>query len=178
MKRAFVILLVLLLAFGSYAAVLATVSTDSLVSMSLEELLTLRKDVEAQIAKHRLKNSDLEPVEIGDFTVTILSAKLRKDRNDKDCILFDVEWSHRQDETNNFEWSFSYRAYQDGIEIDRSYSINYDYDNLDRNLRKDATMTVQFAYILNNVSSPVELEIEELMSWTDTGKAYASFSFE
>ena len=112
---------------------------------------------------------------VGEALITITGARVDADRNGDQCIVFEIEWSHAYDDAENFMWSFIYKAYQDGVELDAAYINTEEYDNKDRNIKAGATLTVDIPFKLNSKSSPVDIEITELMSWTDTGKLSATY---
>lgn len=107
---------------------------------------------------------------IGDYEVTIKSAKLGEDYEGNTIIVLTYDWTNNSDETAAALYSITVKAFQDGIELD--YAIVMDSDVYDsgasfKEIRPGATLEVQSAFVLRNDSSDVEVEISEWISFSD-----------
>ena len=107
---------------------------------------------------------------IGDYTVSILDASLTKDYEDNDAIVISYEFTNNSDEAISFMVAIGAKAYQDGVELETAIITgddNYSSEDLMKEIKPGATLTVQKAFALDNTTSPVEAEAEELFSWED-----------
>lgn len=106
---------------------------------------------------------------VGDYNVSILDATLSKDYKDKDAIIVTYDFTNNGENETSFMVAISAKAYQDGIELESAIIMDDDFSSEDqmKNIKPGATLTVQKAYVLDNNTSPVEIEVEELISWDD-----------
>lgn len=96
-------------------------------------------------------------------------AELGEDFDDRKIILIHVEWTNYTDEETTLWWHYSVTAYQNGVELDKSYladssTFESDYLNLKTNIEVVApgkTINTYYAYKLDDDSSPVEFEVKD-----------------
>ena len=62
--------------------------------------------------------------------------------------------------------------YQNGVGLNSAFvlddSANYSSDNQTKEIKKGASIEVEVAYELNDTTSDIEVEVEELFSFDDT----------
>ena len=62
-------------------------------------------------------------------------------------------------------------AYQDGVGLNKCYvaadSANYDSENQSKKIKKGASLDVEVAYVLNDETTDVVIEVSEFISLND-----------
>ena len=109
---------------------------------------------------------------IGQYTVVIDSCRLAKDFEGKDVVIVMYIFSNvSNDDPTAFYIAFADAAYQNGIELNKAFvldeSANYSEDNQTKAIKKGATLDVEVAYKLNDLTTELEVEVEELFSFND-----------
>ena len=117
---------------------------------------------------------------IGDFYVEINPEfTITQNRYGETVIVLSFNWRNDSSETTHASVEFDTTAFQDGIELDRSYDSSLlDNDNDSKDIRPGAQITVDKAFVLGNISSPVEFEVSEWLSWGDTAIIYKNFNIQ
>ena len=68
--------------------------------------------------------------------------------------------------------AFNAEVYQNGVGLNESYFVNdnanYTADNQTKDIKKGATIEVEVAYELNDISTDIEVEVTELFSFSDS----------
>ena len=110
--------------------------------------------------------------ELGDYSVTIDSCRLSKDFEDKPVVIVKYIYTNvSNDEPTAFYIAFDEHVYQNGVGLNESYfvddSANYSSDNQMKEIKKGATLEVEVAYELNDTTTDIEVEVEELFSFSD-----------
>ncbi len=109
---------------------------------------------------------------IGKYSVVIDSCRLAKDYEGKDVVIVKYKFSNvANDEPTAFYIAFNDAAYQNGVELNEAFilsdSANYNSENQTKAIKKGATIDVEVAYKLNDNATEVEVEVEELFSFSD-----------
>ena len=95
-------------------------------------------------------------------TVAIKDYVLSKDTDGKDIIIINFDFSNSDSEGKSFSISASTQVFQDGVELSHAYFVeNYSSENSLKQVRDGATIAVQDAFELNNLTSPVEVEVSD-----------------
>lgn len=120
------------------------------------------------------------PGAIGEYTVVIDSCRLAKDYEGKDVVIVKYVFTNVADESPEaFMFAFDCTVYQNGVGLNESYlldeSANYSPDNQSKEIKKGASIEVEEAYELNDTTTDIEVEVEELFSFDDK-KIVKSFS--
>lgn len=103
-------------------------------------------------------------VEIGDFLLT-------KTYEGKDAIVINMNFTNNSDDAKSYMSALMSTAYQDGVELSTAIIIDdtvYDSDSQMKELKKGASINVQVAYELSNITSDVEFEVEEFLSFSNS----------
>ncbi len=104
---------------------------------------------------------------LGDYQVEILSCRLSEDYSGKAVVIVKYKFTNNSDEKANFMFTFSDEVYQDGIGLNKSYVLNddsYSSDNQSKDIKPGASLEVEVAYELNDETTDIEVEVEELIS--------------
>ena len=110
---------------------------------------------------------------IGKYSVVIDSCRMAKNFEGKEVVIIKYIYTNvSNDEPTAFYIAFDDAAYQNGVALNGAYvlaeSANYDEGNQTKAIKKGASLEVEVAYLLNDTTTDVEVEIEELFSFNDT----------
>lgn len=118
---------------------------------------------------------------LGDYNVIIESCRLSIDYKDAPIVIVKYKFTNNGDEPASFSWSLEDRAFQDGVGLNECYTAddcaNYSYDNQTKEIKKGASLYVEVAYVLNDSTTDVEIEVSELFSFSDK-KITKTFSID
>lgn len=103
---------------------------------------------------------------VGDYTCVVKGAEVCKDWEDKDAVLITYEFTNNSDSAISFDVALDARAYQDGIGLETAI-LDDDTDILDVDIKPGVTKEVKKAYVLRDTSTEIEIEISELISFSD-----------
>lgn len=106
---------------------------------------------------------------LGDFKCVVKGAKVTKDWEGKDAVLITYEFTNNSDSPISFDGSLDDKLYQDGIELESAIlSDDNESKLLDTvDLKPGITKEVKKAYLLRNKDSEIEVEIQEIFSFSD-----------
>lgn len=107
---------------------------------------------------------------LGDYAVSVLSHKLSQDYEGNPAVVITFGFTNNGDDASNFMASIICKAFQDGVQLENAIITGDDGGNGEsqaRNVKPGAGTEVSAAYLLTSSTSPVELEIEEFMSFSD-----------
>lgn len=115
---------------------------------------------------------DANPNALGDYTVEIVSCRMAKDYEDAPAIIVKYRFTNVSDEeAAAFMFSVSDTAYQNGIELETALifddKYNYDSGNSMKEIKMGATLEVECAYVLEDTTSDVLIEVEEFFSFNN-----------
>jgi hypothetical protein len=110
--------------------------------------------------------------EIGDYSVVIDSCRLAKDYSDNPVVIVKyIFTNNNSDESANFMFAFDEEVYQGGVGLNETYflrdSANYDSANQTKDIKKGSSIEVEVAYELNDTTTDIEVEVQELFSFSD-----------
>lgn len=104
---------------------------------------------------------------LGDYNYKIKDYFLTTDYNGKDAVVVTFDFTNNAADATSFYVAALVNAFQDGIELDSTYisgDDRYDSNSDLKEIKNGATLEVQKAYLLRNNDSPVEIELENLLS--------------
>lgn len=156
MKRLLAILLalVLILTFGAFALGSGESGTDD-----------QNKEDSSAAAKDENKNN------LGDYNIEIKSSRLTTDYAGKPVIVITYSYTNNSDDPTAFYIAVEDLAFQNDIGLNETFMVKdgdpYNADNQRKEIKKGATLDVEVAYDLNDTTTPVEVEVTELISLND-----------
>lgn len=113
-----------------------------------------------------------DPTKIGDYNVDIKSCRLAKDYEGKDIVIVTYGYTNNSDTATPFMTAVSTKLFQGGVGLNECYvaddSANYSSDNQMKDLQKGASLDVEVAYELNDVTTDVVVEVTEWISFDDS----------
>ncbi len=108
---------------------------------------------------------------LGDYNVVIESSRLATDYEGKPIVIVKFQFTNNSDDNACFAWSLDHNAFQNGVGLNECYvvddSANYSSDNQTKEIKKGASISVEVAYKLNDSTTDVEVEVSELISFSD-----------
>lgn len=109
---------------------------------------------------------------LGDYQVVIDSARFTEDFEGKDVVIIKYKFTNNAKEPTSFMVAFDDKVYQNGVGLNEAYvlsdSANYDSGNQTKEIKKGSTLDVEVAYELNDSTTTIEVEVEELFSFDDS----------
>ena len=118
---------------------------------------------------------------LGDYKVVIDSFRLAKDYEGKAVVIVKFIFTNNAENATAFFTAFDDKVYQNGVGLNESYVLadnaNYSSDNQTKEIKKDATLDVEVAYELNDTTTDIEVEVEELFGFNDS-KVTKKFSIK
>ncbi|MBK7819740.1 MAG: DUF5067 domain-containing protein [Tessaracoccus sp.] len=113
------------------------------------------------------------------YAVTINDSRIIKDYEGKPALVVDLTFTNNSDDTANFMFATSAKAFQDGVELESMvFTMNdtdYDSKNSMKDIKPGKSIDVQQAFLLDG-KDDVELTVTELISFDDTPLASAVIS--
>lgn len=118
------------------------------------------------------QTNQADDTEIGDYSVEILESRLAKDFEGKDIVIIKYKFTNvANDEATSFLVAFDDGAYQDGVGLNECIFVddgaNFSSDNQTKEIKKGASIEVEVAYELNDTTTDVEVEVQELFSFEE-----------
>lgn len=110
--------------------------------------------------------------EIGDYSVVIDSCRIAKDYSNKPVVIVKyIFTNNNSEESANFSFAFDDEVYQGGVGLNEAYmlkdSAKYDSDAQYKDIKKGSSIEVEVAYELNDTTTDIEVEVQELFSFDD-----------
>ena len=108
---------------------------------------------------------------LGDYNVVIESCRLAADYQGKPVVIVKYKFTNNGDEPASFMFSLNYNVFQNGVGLNQAVSVpsafNYSSDNMTKELQKGASLYVEVAYILNDETTDVVVEVSEFASFNN-----------
>ena len=117
-------------------------------------------------------SAEVNDASLGKYEVEIQSCRLAKDYSGKDVVIVKYLFTNVSDENAaSFSGSLIDKVYQNGIELSGSYFLedgaNYSSDNQTKDIKKGISLEVEAAYELEDTTSDIEVEVQEIFSFDD-----------
>lgn len=116
------------------------------------------------------KQESAEEGDLGDYHVKILDCETGlKDYEGNPVIGVKYEFTNNSEDTTSFDIALYPQAFQDGIELERAImdSTSDEYNNGTKDIKNGVTLTCEVYYIMTSDKSDVEIEVTELISFSD-----------
>lgn len=119
-------------------------------------------DEKIVVEKEEIKKENLLEFEKNGVSVKYLEHKI----SGNDLYVY-FEMTNESNENITFDYSYSVKAFQDGIELEQNYIYDCDEEeNGSKEIQPGATITVAEVFKLNNMESNVEVDIEYWISFS------------
>lgn len=115
-----------------------------------------------------------QPIEFEGFTITFTNFELVKDFDGNDVLKYTYDWENTSDETIAPFMTYSLRGFQNGVETDYAgFTEEVDLSIGQRDVRPGGSIQAAEGEVgVEDVNSPLELELQEAFSWSD--EAYST----
>lgn len=113
---------------------------------------------------------------LGDYVVKFNGFSLSKDRDGNDAIIINYDFTNNSSDPAAALWALDLTSFQGGVALEPAYSVegcNSD-PYYTTEVKDGATISLQSAFLLRDLSTPVEVEASELISYSDK-KVVAKF---
>lgn len=122
------------------------------------------------------EKSSPEAGKIGDYMVTIKESKI-VENGEKNILVVTYSFTNDSDDSQAFMYAITDKLFQNGVELGTVYSSwgmeeEYNFDNKSKEIKPGITLDVQCAYELNDLTTNVEVEITEWISFDDKKLTY------
>lgn len=108
---------------------------------------------------------------LGDYVVEIKSARFSKTYDGKDAVIVTYGFTNNSSNPSSFSFAIEDAAFQNGIGLNETYFLedgdSYSSDNQTKEIKTGSTLDVDVAYELNDSTSDIEIEVKELISFSD-----------
>ncbi len=109
---------------------------------------------------------------LGDYSVVIDSCRLAKDYSGKDVVIVKYIFTNvSDDDATSFSIAVEDNVYQDGVGLNTAIFLNdnvsYSSDNQSKKIKKGTSLDVEVAYVLNDITTDIEVEVKEFISFND-----------
>lgn len=103
------------------------------------------------------------------FVVKLGETKVIKDYEGKPTLLVNYSFTNNSDKKQSFMVAIKDAAFQDGIGLNDAITMGNEYDSelQMKEIMPGKTLNVQAAYVLDDTTTPVEIQISELISFDD-----------
>lgn len=108
---------------------------------------------------------------LGNYNIEIKSCRIAEDFEGKKVAIITYGFTNYDDDDASFSFAVKDSAFQNGIGLNKAYilsdSANYSSDNQLKEIKKEASLDVEVAYELNDTTTEILVEVEELISFSD-----------
>lgn len=116
------------------------------------------------------------PVANSPYVVSIDSARVTTDYDGNPAVVITYTFTNNSDETESFATACSETVYQNGVECSMGFGTDYNSDGYMQKVKPGATTTCELLYNLQDTTTPIDVEVEEFMSFGDELLAQKTFT--
>ena len=104
--------------------------------------------------------------ELGDYTVSIISCEIGDDYDGGDVFIVHYGFTNNSKKEASFSLAISAQVFQNSVELERAYFADSN-DSSSLFIKPGVGIEIVEAYELPDLSSPVDIELSELFSFSD-----------
>lgn len=108
---------------------------------------------------------------LGSYSVDIKNARLTKDYEGKPVVVITYGFTNNASEPAAFWLTIEDRVYQNGVGLEKAYVLAngdpYDEANQNKEIKSGVSIDVDVAYVLNDSTTDIDVEVKEYMSFSD-----------
>ena len=105
------------------------------------------------------------------YNVVIKSCRLAKDYSGNPIAIVTYTFTNNAEDATCFMYAFNDAVYQNGVGLNKCYlasdSANYSSENQTKQIKTGATLDVEVAYVLNDETTDLEVEVKRLINFFD-----------
>ncbi len=109
---------------------------------------------------------------IGDYICTIKSAKKVSNWEGKNAVKITYSFTNNSSDSKSFDFALSDKIFQGGIGLEESFISSDDDFLVDVEIQPGASKDVSKVYVLRDTTTPLDVEIEELISFNSSKLKY------
>lgn len=146
----------------------STPSSETTPAVSSEAVSS--EEVSEAASEEERSSAPADSGSLGDFDVAILSARKAVDYEGKPALVVSYKFTNNAADNKMFLSSVSGKAFQDGVQLDTAVITGDDsisVENQMKEVKTGASIEVDVAYLLDSEASDVEVEVSELISFSD-----------
>lgn len=138
-------------------------------SSALAEVASEEASVEAEVVSEEAsaEAGGVADGKFDDFEIIYKGARLGKDFEDKEVVIVTFDFTNLSEASKAFLWETSTKAFQNGVELEDKISGLVEeakMDNNDKEIKTGITVEVEKAFELSDKTSPIEIEVDPLIS--------------
>lgn len=159
-----------LMALGVVGAVIILIIIIAVASNSGKPATTNANGTPSNQTSSKTASKISDTGTLGDYTVSIESARLAKDYQGKNAIIVKYKFTNNADKATSFMFAIGNKAFQDGVQLETAIITDdktYNVQNGLKDIQKGASLEVEEGYLLSNDKSVVSVESSELISFSD-----------
>ncbi|MEI3600179.1 MULTISPECIES: DUF5067 domain-containing protein [unclassified Oceanobacillus] len=135
-----------------------------------EEIEEAEEEQEEEVEVEESSGNEIvlgEPINVGEYEMTIQSYSLGVDYDGKDALIIEYDWVNNSDESASPFMTFMLKGFQDGVETDEVFMVDdVDLSIGQKEVRPGGSIEgAQDIVGIDDLSKPLELELDELMSF-------------
>lgn len=104
---------------------------------------------------------------LGDYVCTVKSATKCKNWEGKDSVKIVYSFTNNASSPQSFDSALTDKVFQDGIGLETTFTSNDDSEIWDVQIKPGITKEVTKIYELRDSTTPLEIEVSELVSFSD-----------
>ncbi len=113
-------------------------------------------------------SDDIIDVDISDCHVKYVSHEVVENRSGDKCLAVYYDFTNNSDETENFSFTITDKAFQNGLELETSFfHVNDDSKNRSAEIKPGVTIRVCSGFVLRDETADIELEVSEWITLKD-----------
>jgi len=116
---------------------------------------------------------------LGDCNVVIESIRFAEDYEGKPIVIVKYQFTNYAEDAASFLISVNDTVYQNGVGLNDcifvAESANFSSDNMSKKIKTGSTIVVEEAYVLNDTTTPIEVEVEESFAFGEAKKVTKVF---
>ncbi len=102
------------------------------------------------------------------MTVKYLKHEVSTNSVDEKVLIVYYEFTNNSDENKSFDYAFSDKCFQNGVEVEHSYwHANEESKNSEKEIKPGTTLVVASSFVLGDCMDDVELEIEPWITFSE-----------
>lgn len=108
-----------------------------------------------------------EPIDLGEYTLTIQNYNLSKDYDGNDALIIEYDWINNSEDTTKPFMTFNIKGFQDGVETDYAIMVEgADLASSQKDVRPGGSIEgAQTTVSISDMNKPLEIELDELFSF-------------
>ncbi len=116
------------------------------------------------------------PVADSPYAVTIDNARVTTDYDGNPAVVITYSFTNNSNETQSFATACNETVYQNGVECSMGFGTDYDSSGYMQKVKPGATTSCELLYNLQDTTTPIDVEVEEFLSFGDELLAQKSFT--